>query len=63
MNTVIRWVLNYLVKNAKIHLFSSHIPIGKQLGGHDVIGVKDSWIVLTITVKDHIIISWCWQTT
>ena len=51
MNTIVRWILNWIAKNAAVSLYTSPIPVGKRVGGHDIPQVKDLYIVLTVLIK------------
>lgn len=42
------WILNWLLKRASFRLYTSSTPIGRGLGGHDIPGVTDSYIILEL---------------
>jgi len=49
---MIKVILNWLLTKATFKLYASPTPIGRRLGGHDVAGVTDSYIILHIQVSD-----------
>lgn len=51
MNTILRWVLNWLANNASVSLYTSKSPVGHRIGGHDIPQVADLYIVLSVLVK------------
>jgi hypothetical protein len=60
---MLKLLLNWILKAATFNLFLSPTPIGRRLGGHDIPGVTDSYIVLTITIANQIVFSGHFQTT
>jgi len=45
---MLKRLLAWLLRNAQFRLFLSDMPLGKRLGGHDVPGVPDKFLVLDI---------------
>jgi hypothetical protein len=58
LGAVIRWLL----KNAIFRLYSSSVPIGIRLGGHDLTGYPDMYIILQIEVGRQLILLGYFQT-
>jgi hypothetical protein len=57
------WLLNWILKRVTFNLYSSATPYGTHLGGHDVIGVTDSYIILTLSISGIIAFTGHFQTT
>jgi len=60
---MIKTILNWILSNATFKLYASPTPIGKRLGGHDVAGVTDSYVILHIQVRNTIIFLGHFQTS
>jgi hypothetical protein len=52
MSTIVRWVLNWIASNAAVCLYTSHIPVGHRIGGHDITQVADLYIIIAVLVKN-----------
>lgn len=52
MSTIIRWVLNWIANNAAVSLYTSQIPVGHRIGGHDIAQVADLYIIIAVLVKN-----------
>jgi len=46
-----RLLLNWLVNHASFKLYNSDRPLGRRLGGHDIPGVLDAYIVLEMDIE------------
>lgn len=51
MNTIVRWILNWLSQNASVTLSTSHVPIGYRLGGFNIPQATDVYLILTVLIK------------
>lgn len=60
---MIKWILDWLLKNATFRLYTSNQPIGRRLGGHDIPGVLDSYVILDIRVGERIVLLGHFQTS
>ena len=45
-------ILNWILKRVSFRLYNSSTPLGRRLGGHDIPGVTDSFIILELQLKD-----------
>jgi hypothetical protein len=59
---LIKWILDWLLRNATFKLYTSPTPVGRRLGGHDIPGVVDVFIILDIRVGDRIVLLGYFQT-
>jgi hypothetical protein len=55
-------ILACLLKNATFNLYTSGQPIGRRLGGHDIPGIADCYIILHIEVGGQIVLLGYFQT-
>lgn len=53
---VLYWVLNYAAGHATAKVYSSPVPIGKRLGGHDVTQVANLFLIVDFRVDDRIVL-------
>lgn len=60
---MIKALLNWLLKGAIFHLYTSTQPVGRRLGGHDVPGIPDLYIILHIEVGGQIVVLGYFQKT
>jgi hypothetical protein len=51
LSNIVRWVLNWIAKNASASLYTSHAPVGHRLGGHDIPQVANCYVVLAVLIK------------
>lgn len=51
MSSIVRWVLNWIAKNAAVSLYTSHTPAGHRIGGHDIPQVSDCYIIFAVLIK------------
>jgi hypothetical protein len=63
MSNIVRWVLNWIANNATVSMYTSSIPIGHRLGGHDIQQVKDLYLVITVLIKQKPVWSGYFQAT
>jgi hypothetical protein len=63
MSTIIRWVLNWIANNAQVSIYTSSIPVGHRLGGHDIPQVANLYLVITILIKQKPVWSGYFQAT
>ena len=45
-------ILNWILKRVTFRLYNSSTPLGRRLGGHDIPGVTDSFIILELQLQD-----------
>ena len=57
------WLLNWLLKRVTFRLYNSSSPIGRRLGGHDIPGVTDSYIILELTLSGVLAFTGYFQTS
>jgi hypothetical protein len=43
-------ILNWILKRVTFKLYNSNVAQGRRLGGHDIPGVDDSYIILELTI-------------
>lgn len=60
---ILRLLLNWLVTHTTFKLYNSSTPLGRRLGGHDIPGVQDAYIILELWVDGVISFSGYFQTT
>lgn len=60
---MLRALLAWLLKNAIFRLYSSPTAIGRRLGGHDIAGCPDSFIILHIELGGSIVLLGYFQTS
>lgn len=65
MSTIVKWVLNWIANNAKVKvsLFTSHIPVGHRIGGHDITQVADCYIIFSVVFNDNALWTGYFQAT
>ena len=63
MSTIVRWVLNWIANKAQVSIYTSSIPVGHRLGGHDIPQLTDLYIVMTVLVKQKPVWSGYFQAT
>jgi hypothetical protein len=63
MSTIVRWVLNWIANNAQVSIYTSSIPVGHRLGGHDIPQVANLYIVMTVLIKQKPVWSGYFQAT
>ena len=53
MSTIIRWVLNWVLNNAAVSIYTSPIPVGQQIlgGGFNIPQVTDVYLILTVLIN------------
>jgi len=51
MSAIVRWVLNWIASNAQASIYTSSIPVGHSIGGHNIPQVADLYIVLSVLIK------------
>jgi hypothetical protein len=61
--TILLKALSWLAKNAAVDLYSSPVPVGTRLGGHDVSQVKDSFLIIDVRLAGRIIVLGYFQYT
>lgn len=58
-----RLLLNWVINHVTFKLYNSDRPIGRRLGGHDIPGVTDAYIILEFWVEGVISFSGYFQTS
>jgi len=53
---MIKAILAWLLKNALFRIYTSTVPVGIRLGGHDLTGYPDCYIILHIEVGGQIVL-------
>jgi len=56
-------LLNWLLAHATLKLYNSDRPAGRRLGGHDIPGVTDAYIILEIALSGVISFTGYFQTS
>lgn len=62
MTWLVKQALTWVVRNALLKIYSSKIPIGKRLGGHDV-NVPDLYLILHIEAAGRLLLLGYFQIT
>jgi len=44
-------ILNWILARTTFMLYTSCMPLGRRLGGHDIPGVTDSYIILELALS------------
>jgi hypothetical protein len=60
---MIKYILDWLLRNAKFRIYTSTVPVGRRLGGHDDPQLPDLYIILDIQVGGRIVLLGYFQTT
>ena len=60
---MLRAILSWLLKNATFRLYVSPSPIGRRLGGFDITGIPDNYIILYIEVSGQVLLVGHFQVT
>jgi hypothetical protein len=63
MSTIVRWVLNWIATNAKVSLYTSHVPVGHHIGGHDIPQVADCYIIFSVLFNNNTLWTGYFQAT
>ena len=63
MSAIIRWVLNWISNNAQVSIYTSSIPVGHRIGGHDIPQVANLYLIMTILIKQKPVWSGYFQAT
>ena len=66
MSTIVRWVLNWIVtkpKTVKVSLYTSRVPVGHRIGGHDITQVADCYIIFSVLFNDNALWTGYFQAT
>jgi hypothetical protein len=56
-------ILNWILKRVTFKLYNSNVAQGRRLGGHDIPGVDDSYIILELTIGGVIAFTGYFQTS
>ncbi len=54
-------LLNRAIAAAEFQLYASDTPLGKRIGGHDIPGVKDKFLVLVVGLRNWKRFTGYWQ--
>jgi hypothetical protein len=57
------WILNWILKRVTFRIYNSNVAQGRRLGGHDIPGVDDSYIILELVVGGVIAFTGYFQTS
>lgn len=57
------WLLNWILKRVTFKLYNSNVAQGRRLGGHDIPGVDDSYIILELVISGVIAFTGYFQTS
>jgi hypothetical protein len=67
MITIIRkllyWCINWVIGNATASVYTSLVPIGYRIGGHDDPNLRDWYIILDMRADQKILLLGYFQTT
>ena len=55
-------ILAWLLSIATLEIHTSDVPEGRRLGGTDIVGVPDKYIILHVSLKGIFVFSGFWQT-
>jgi hypothetical protein len=58
-----RWLLNWLLSRVEFTIYTSPEPVGKRLGGADIRGVTDRYLILTLIFNGSAILTGHFQTS
>lgn len=56
MITILKWCLSWIASHGSLRLYTSPAPMGKRLGGHDIPGVVDLFVILDVRLNGRVII-------
>jgi hypothetical protein len=56
-------ILNWILKRVTFKLYNSNVAQGRRLGGHDIPGVDDSYIILDLIIGGVIAFTGYFQTS
>jgi hypothetical protein len=59
---LLKAILNWILRNATFRLYTSPVPIGRRLGGHDDPLLPDLFLVLDIRAGGRILLLGHFQT-
>ena len=48
---MLKKILNWILARTTFKLYNSSTPLGRRLGGHDIPGVTDSYIILELSLS------------
>jgi len=60
---MVKWLINQLLTKAKLRIYTSSEARGRRLGGHNIQGVGDSFIILEVSWSGAVIFEGHWQTS
>jgi hypothetical protein len=55
-------LLEWVLSRATLRIYTSPSPLGRRLGGADIPGVTDAYIILEITIAGIVSFTGYWQT-
>ncbi len=61
MKTIVLWVLNWLLKNAQVSLHTSDFAEGTRINGHDILDLKDKFVIVDIDIATKHWFKGFWQ--
>ena len=61
MMSVVRWVLNWILKNAAVGVHTSQFAEGTRIGGHDIPQLQDLFLIVDIDFGNKHIFKGFWQ--
>ena len=60
---MVKIILDWILRNAVFHIYTSTGPVGKRLGGHDFPQYVDLYIILDIRAGTKILVLGYFQAT
>lgn len=60
---MLKIILDWILRNANFRIYTSQIPIGKRLGGHDDPQLPDLYIILDIQAGGRLLLLGYFQTS
>jgi hypothetical protein len=56
-----RKVLEWLLSRASLRVYTSPQPLGRRLGGADIVGVTDKYLILEVSLQSILTFIGFWQ--
>jgi hypothetical protein len=63
MIAIVRWVINWILKNGAVSVHTSQFAEGTRIGGHDIPQLKDLYVIVDIEISAKHTFKGFWQAT